>query len=67
MTDKAFLTVQESAAIARCHPGTIRRAIRTKRLAAYKPGGSHGRTLVRTIDFTAWLERSRIAAVGETR
>jgi excisionase family DNA binding protein len=62
---KAFVTVEEAAVIARCHPATIRRAIARRALAVYKPNGKHGRTLIRVIDLIAWLERSRIAAIGE--
>lgn len=62
---KAYLTVNEAADIARCHPATIRRAIAARRLAVCKPNGKYGRSLIKTADLMAWLERSRIAAVGE--
>jgi excisionase family DNA binding protein len=62
---RAFLTVDEAADIARCHPATIRRAISARRLAVCKPNGKHGRSLIRTVDLMSWLDRSRIAAVGE--
>lgn len=62
---KAFLTIPEAADIARCHPATIRRAITARRLAVCKPNGKHGKSLIRTVDLEAWLERSRISAVGE--
>jgi excisionase family DNA binding protein len=62
---KAYVTIDEAADFARCHPATIRRAIARRALAVCKPNGKHGRSLIRTIDLMAWLERSRIAAIGE--
>jgi hypothetical protein len=64
---RAYLTIEESADIARCHPVTIRRAILARRLAVSKPNGKHGRSLIRTADLMSWLDGSRIAAVGELR
>lgn len=65
MSGKAYLTVNDAASVVRCSPDTIRRAIYSRRLACVKPSGRHGRTLIRTQDLDAWLERSRIAAIGE--
>src|SRR5438552_2320344 len=62
---KAYVTINEAADFARCHPATIRRAISRRALAVCKPNGKHGRTLIRVTDLMAWLERSRIAAIGE--
>jgi Helix-turn-helix domain len=62
---KAYVTIDESADFARCHPATIRRAISRRALAVCKPNGKHGRSLIRTVDLMNWLDRSRIAAVGE--
>jgi hypothetical protein len=62
---KAYVTINEAAAFARCHPATIRRAIARRALAVCKPNGKHGRSLICTVDLMAWFDRSRIAAVGE--
>jgi hypothetical protein len=62
---KAVLTIPEVADFCRCSEATVRRAIAARRLAVCKPNGKHGRSLVRTIDMMSWLERSRIAAIGE--
>lgn len=63
---KVYLTIREAAVIARCSTDTIRRAIYSRRLACVKPSGRHGRTLIRAQDLHAWLERSRVAAIGES-
>ena len=65
ITGKAYVTINEAANFARCHPATIRRAISRRALAVCKPNGKHGRSLIRTVDLMAWLERSRIGAIGE--
>jgi excisionase family DNA binding protein len=65
MTNKAYVTIKEAADFCRCSQATIRRAIARRALAVYKLNGKHGRTLIRVTDLMAWLERSRIAAVGE--
>jgi hypothetical protein len=62
---KAYVTINEAADFARCHPATIRRAIAARRLAVCKPNGKHGRSLIKTADLWSWLDRSRISAVGE--
>ena len=53
-TGKAYLTLEEAAQIARSSIGTLRRAIASKRLAACKPNGKYGRTLVRRQDLTRY-------------
>ncbi len=63
---RAYLTVNDAAAIIQASPDTIRRAIYSRRLASVKPNGRHGRTLIRASDLDAWLERSRISAIGES-
>ncbi|MFZ3377357.1 MAG: helix-turn-helix domain-containing protein [Chthoniobacterales bacterium] len=65
MFGKAFLTLDEAADVARCSACTIRRAIAARRLACVKPGGRYGRTLIKATDLMSYLERSRIAAIGE--
>lgn len=48
-----LLTVTEAAAIAHCHPKTIRRAFTSGRLRAFRP--AH-RVLLREDDVRAWVE-----------
>jgi excisionase family DNA binding protein len=64
---KAFLTLDEAAAIARFSKVTLRRAIAAKRLSACKPNGKFGKTLVRIQDLSRYLQGSRLLAVGETQ
>lgn len=64
---KAFLTLDEAAAIARSSKVTLRRAISARRLSACKPNGKFGKTLIRGECLTRYLEGSRVLAVGETR
>ena len=49
----AYLTVDEAAALARCHPRTIRRAVHSGRLRAFRPAG---RMLLADPDVRAWIE-----------
>lgn len=63
---KAFLTVLETAQIARCSQCTVRRAIARRALTAIKPNGRMGRTLIRSSDLEAWLRRGTQYAVGES-
>jgi len=62
---KPFLTLDEAANLTRCSVCTVRRAISARRLAVIRPSGRCGRTLIRAEDLLAWLERSRVAAIGE--
>lgn len=64
---KAYLTVDETAEIARCSPYTVRRAIAGRRLTCIKPNGRMGRTLIRPCDLDAWMQRGTQYAVGENR
>ena len=64
-TGKVYLTLEEAADIVRCHPVTIRRAVTRRALAVCKPNGKKGRSLIRTVDLETWLDRSRVAAIGE--
>jgi len=61
----AYLTLQESANVARCSKVTIRRAIAARRIAFVKLSGKYGRTLIAVPDLEAWMQRSRVSAVGE--
>jgi excisionase family DNA binding protein len=60
-----YLTIPETADVLRCSSCTIRRAIASRRLACIKPGGKYGHVLVRAVDLETYLQRYRIAAVGE--
>ena len=55
-----YLTVEEAAEIARCHPVTIRRAFESGRLRAFRPAQ---RVLIREDDLRAYIESK--AAVPE--
>jgi excisionase family DNA binding protein len=61
----AYLTIPECAEIARCSECTIRRAIRSRRLASRQPSGRGGQVLVRRDELIRYLDANRIAAVGE--
>lgn len=41
MTDSPFLTVDEAAAILRCHPATVRELIRADKMPATKLGRTY--------------------------
>jgi excisionase family DNA binding protein len=58
-----YLTVDEAAALARCHPKTIRKAFESGALPASRP--AH-RVLIRADDVRAWIE-ARPAAGTERR
>jgi excisionase family DNA binding protein len=62
---KAYLTVDETAEIARCSPCTVRRAIARRALTAIKRNGRMSRTLIRPADLEAWMRRGTQYAVGE--
>lgn len=62
---KEFLTLAEAAEISRRSIVTLRRAITARRLAALKPGGKYGKTFVRPVDLTRYMESNRIVAIGE--
>lgn len=64
---RAFLTVVECSEILRCSPISVKRAIASRRLACIKPSGRRGRTLISTTDLQSYLQRCRVAAVGEKR
>jgi excisionase family DNA binding protein len=64
--DEAMMTIDEAAQLARRHPKTIRVAIKSGRLRAFRPGGGRGRVLLRADDVRAWLE-SRPAAEPQSR
>lgn len=61
-TPTPYLTVEEAADLARCHPATIRRAFGAGALRAFRP--AH-RVLLREDDVRAWVEGK--AAVEEER
>jgi excisionase family DNA binding protein len=65
LASKVYLTVPEVAQIMRVSVATVRRAIARRAVAAHKPSGRHGRTLIRAVDLMAFLARSRIGAIGE--
>lgn len=48
-----YLTVEEAARLARCHPKTIRRAFQAESLRAFRPAR---RVLLREDDVRAWVE-----------
>ena len=52
-----YLTVQEVAQLARCEHKTVRRAIHSGALTAYKPAG---RLLIREDDACTWIEGCRV-------
>lgn len=66
-TGKAFLLIGEAAAICRCSPVTIRRAIAAKRLTCVKPQGRMGRTLITPAALESYLRRGTQFAVGESQ
>ena len=65
MTGKAALTVKEAATLCRYSVATIRRAIAARRLAASKPNGRMGRTLIRPADLDAYIRRGMQIAIGD--
>jgi excisionase family DNA binding protein len=65
-TGKAYLSIYEAAAIARLSAVTLRRAIKSKRLAVCKPNGKFGKILIRPADLVQYVEGSRRIAVGES-
>lgn len=58
----AYVTLDELAAVARCHVATLRRAIAAGELTASRPGRSY---LVDVEEARRWL-RSRCFAQGDT-
>jgi excisionase family DNA binding protein len=50
----SYLTVDEAATMARCHPKTIRRAVGSGALRGFRPAQ---RVLLREDDVRAWIER----------
>lgn len=62
---KHLLTEAEVAQLLRCSVVSVRRLLRRRALARVKPFGPRGKTLVRAIDLQAYLDRSRLSAVGE--
>lgn len=55
------LDVTEAAETAKCHPETIRRAIRRKELLATREPTKRGRGFVITAtDLASWLEKRRV-------
>jgi excisionase family DNA binding protein len=62
---KAYFTIYEAAAIARCSVVTLRRAIRAGRLAVCRPNGKHGKILIRPQDLERYIEGNRRIAIGE--
>ena len=62
---RPFHTIKQAADFLGCSVATIRRAVQSRRLAAHKPMGRAGMVLIKHEDLIAWLERSRVAAVGE--
>lgn len=59
-----LLTIHEAAAQARCSIKTVRRAIDTKDLKAFKPAG---RLLLTETDVRAWIERSAVVPLMDAR
>lgn len=64
-TGKAYLSLNEAAAIVQLSTVTLRRAIKAKRLAVCKPNGKFGKSLIRRLDLIQYVEGARRAAVGE--
>lgn len=67
MLGKAYLRIDEVAQLLRCSTITVRRAVAARRLAVHKPAGLRGRTLISAVDLESYLNRCRVAAVGEAR
>lgn len=55
------MSVAQAAEAAKCHPETIRRAIRRKELLATREPTKRGRGFVITAaDLASWLEKRRV-------
>jgi excisionase family DNA binding protein len=52
--ERGFLRIQQAAALAGVHPDTITRAIKAKKLPAYRPGGSRV-VVVAVEDLLNWV------------
>lgn len=59
-----YLTVEEAAELARCDHKTIRRAIHSERLRAFRPAN---RLLIREPDVRAWIESRTASSSARTR
>ena len=64
---KVTLTLEEAALESGINSWSLRRLIRSRKLAVVRPGGSHGKIYIRRSDLEAFLDRSRVKAIGESR
>jgi excisionase family DNA binding protein len=62
---KPLLTIMEAADYLRCSQATVRRLIASRRLSSIKRAGEYSRSLIWASDLESYLNRSRIAAVGD--
>lgn len=54
MTDIKVLTLDEVAELGRCHPHTVRRAIKRGELTAFRRTGARGKLLILAEDAIKW-------------
>ena len=64
-TGKHLVTLAEAADLVHVSTVTLRRAVRDKKLAHYRPGGSGGKILIKVSDLESFMGRSRRSAIGE--
>ncbi len=64
-TGKHLVTLAEAADLTHLSTVTLRRAVRGKKLAHYRPGGACGKILIKVGDLEAFMGRSRRSAIGE--
>lgn len=63
---KSTLTLAEAVSTTGVSDSTFRRAIRSRALAVYRPGGKRGKIFLTPQDLEAWFTRSRRASFGES-
>lgn len=64
---KALLTLTEAEQATGISSWTLRRDISARRLACIRRGGRRGKILLSVADLEDYLERYRIAAIGERK